>query len=84
MARYTTFEALLNAANYDEDGRESVWLQDCGKRLEVYHAVADVFDFLLDTKHVNADTARDLFNLEMRVYGWVSTDRTDGRLTRDY
>ena len=77
MARYTRFDQFKDAATDVElNCYETVWLRDCDKVLSVrYNLTHGTFIYSLAGDHISEEIAQDLFNLEMRVYGWVSTER---------
>lgn len=74
MSRYTRFEQLQSEAC--ANGAESVYLREYSARLEIeYCPFVDCFDIKIGGRYVSGDFARDAFNHEMRVYGWVSTEK---------
>jgi len=77
MARYTTIEALKDTAKHSDEGYARVWLRDCGNWLRVTYYEGELDPtYYIDGQDTPAPEVIDLFNLEMRVYGWVTTDRT--------
>lgn len=77
MARYTQFEQFKDAASHPDNGQyERVWLRDCNEWMTVRFSLdTRKFRFTVSNVEYSERDCRDFFNLEMRVYGWVSTER---------
>jgi len=83
MARYTNFADLCASANFSESGYERVWLRaSAGEASGVvpvlrvtYYQGEEMPTYYLSGIQIGETEAVDLFNLEMRVHGWVSTER---------
>jgi hypothetical protein len=75
MARYTTFRALETEAQFADERNETVWLRTINEWLLIEYVGSAVFNYTVGETDARRDEAIDLFNTEMRVYGWVSTER---------
>lgn len=76
MTRYTDFAKLCADANFGDTGHARVWLRDCNSWLRVtYYRGEEQPTYYLNGQQIGETRAVDLFFLEMRVYGWVSTER---------